>query len=82
MKYRKKPIVVEAIQYDGGGLMLDFFQGDERVESAADGSGACVIYTLEGAMRCNVGDWIIRGVQGELYPCQPDIFKATYEAVG
>lgn len=42
---------------------------------------ACIIETLEGDMRAEVGDWIIRGVKGEVYPCKPDIFAATYEAV-
>lgn len=77
-KYRKKPIVIEAIQYDGG-FPLDFLGEDERVRSAGDGSGDCEVVTLEGVMRAHIGDWIIRGVKGELYPCKPDIFDATYE---
>jgi hypothetical protein len=79
-KYRKKPVVIEAVQYDGT-FELDFLRGDERVRSAGDGTGACEIVTLEGVMRCDVGEWIIRGIKGELYPCEPDIFAATYEAV-
>lgn len=77
-QYRKKPVVIDAIQYDGT-FELDFLQGDERVRSAGDGTGACEIVTLEGVMRCDVGDWIIRGVQGELYPCKNSIFEQTYE---
>ena len=78
-QYRKKPVVIEAVQYDGS---IDLaFTGDARVRSAGDGSGAMEIVTLEGTMRADVGDWIIRGVKNELYPCKPDIFAATYEAV-
>lgn len=79
-RYRKKPVVIEATLYDGQ-FDLEFLRGDERVRSAGDGSGAAEIVTLEGVMRCDIGDWIIRGVKGELYPCKPDIFAATYEAV-
>jgi hypothetical protein len=80
MRYRKKPVVIEAIHYDGN-FDLEFLSGDERVRSAGDGSGACEVITLEGVMRCGVGDWLIRGVKGELYPCKPDIFEATYELI-
>lgn len=80
MRYRKKPVVIEAIHYDGE-LPLDFLGDEEQVRSAGDGSGALEIVTLEGTMRANVGDWIIRGVKGELYPCKPNIFEATYEPV-
>lgn len=79
-RYRKKPIVISAFQYHGE-FPLEFLN-EERVRSAGDGSGACEIVTLEGVMRADPGDWIIRGVKGELYPCKPDIFEATYEAVG
>lgn len=78
MKFRKKPVVIEASHYDGT-LDLEFLKGDERVRSLGDGSGAAEIVTLEGTMRADLGDWIIRGVKGELYPCKPDIFAATYE---
>ena len=76
-QYRKKPVVIEAVQYDGT-FPLAFLKGDERVRNTPDGME---IVTLEGTMRANIGDWIIRGVQGELYPCKPDIFEATYEPV-
>jgi len=79
-KYRKKPVVIEAVHYDDE-FPLAFLADAEHVRSAGDGSGALEIVTLEGTMRAEVGDWIIRGVQGELYPCKPDIFEATYEAV-
>lgn len=75
-KYRKKPVVIEAVQYDGS-FPLDFLGDSENVYKA--GNRTIAIETLEGTMRADVGDWIIRGVQGELYPCKPDIFEATYE---
>lgn len=80
MKYRKKPVVIEAIQYDGT-FPLAFLSGDGRVRKAAYGWDAIEIVTLEGTMTAQTGDWIIRGVKGELYPCKPDIFEATYEEV-
>lgn len=76
-KFRKKPIVIEAEQ---------FFEGrppwprEVRTQSAEEGRGCC-IDTLEGRLHVSDGDWIITGVQGEKYPCKPDIFEATYEAV-
>jgi hypothetical protein len=77
-KFRKKPVVIEAVHYTGE-FPLGFLGDDERVTRMGDDSGAIGIVTLEGTMRANVGDWIIRGVKGELYPCKPDIFEATYE---
>lgn len=77
-KYRKKPVVIEAVHYDGT-FPTDFLGDTDSVRSAGDGTGSIEIITLEGTMRADVGDWIIRGVQGELYPCKPDIFDATYE---
>lgn len=77
-KYRKKPVVIEAVQYDGS-FPLAFLNGAENVGAAGDGSTDILIETLEGTMRATIGDWIIRGVQGELYPCKPDIFDQTYE---
>lgn len=77
MKFRKKPVVIEAEQLTGG--------TQARVAMWCHGiptpDGKIVIATLEGAMTCDVGDWIIRGVKGEFYPCKPDIFAATYEPV-
>lgn len=78
-KYRKRPVVIEARQFD----LADY---DEACDVAAWCGGepvddGCKIPTLEGAMLASPGDWIIRGVQGEFYPCKPDIFAATYEAV-
>ena len=84
-KYRKKPVVIEAVEYDGTNLAdcLVWAVGVER--EAAEGCAAMrlplYIPTLEGDMLASVGDYIIKGVQGEFYPCKPDIFAATYEAV-
>jgi hypothetical protein len=78
-KFRKRPVVIDAVQYRAGEcpgeLADDVIAG--RVEHKED--GCMLIKTLEGEMRADPGDWIIRGVKGELYPCKPDIFAATYE---
>ena len=90
MKYRKKPVVIEAVEFrkegDGGhgdiGPICRFLGHVPRIEFTdfPRGSVAAVfIQTLEGEMRADPGDWIIRGVKGEFYPCKPDIFAATYE---
>ena len=76
-KYRKKPVVIDAVQYDGDTGHLPYEFGHEITRSTVGGS--CFISTLEGEMECRVGDWIIRGVKGEHYPCKPDIFAATYD---
>ena len=80
MKFRKKPVIIEAIQYDGlpaSGSAACNFMGLERV-LFSDTQGL-FIDTLEGTMTAAIGDWIIKGVKGEFYPCKPDIFEATYE---
>lgn len=98
-KFRKKPVVIEAIQFNGveqvddcPTLMFDlgFDPPDWMVEAAAksetaegavyEDSGYLKVVTLEGEHLAIPGDWIIRGVKGELYPCKPDIFAASYEA--
>lgn len=90
MKFRKKPVEIEAMQFDGS------FESYMAIAEWAKSHGSLnirireygedeqdhthvVVNTLEGAMRGEPGDWIIRGVQGEFYPCKPDIFEATYE---
>lgn len=80
MKYRKKPVVIDAIQYTGDNIqqIWDAFTA-ENVYGPVEGDQNAYIFTLEGKMRCNVGDYIIRGVRGELYPCAQDIFEETYE---
>lgn len=78
-KYRKKPVVIDAVQHKAG-EQPDCFCDDViagRMRYVEDGS--VLITTLEGTMQAVPGDWIIRGVKGELYPCKPDIFSATYE---
>lgn len=96
MKFRKKPVEIEAMQFKGvpnplgetGAADMNYLgRFDDWIEKAR-GATACkyrggsfYIQTLEGEMEASPGDWIIRGVKGELYPCKPDIFEATYEAI-
>lgn len=90
MKYRKKPVIIEAIQWTGKNLKeIIAFTG--RHESAKDWSweyfedvvakDGLKIFTLEGKHLASIGDMIIKGVQGEFYPCKPNIFMQTYEPV-
>ena len=85
-KYRKKPVVIEAIQFiDDAGVIEEICNLQNLQEVRVDYSQSPPILkipTLEGIMIANVGDYIIRGVNGEIYPCKPDIFEKTYEAVG
>ncbi|WP_339182868.1 hypothetical protein [Paenibacillus sp. FSL R5-0701] len=74
-KFRKRPVVIEAIQWTG-----------ENLDEVADmdlnyeiRDGMILIPTLEGTMVADHGDWIIKGVNGEFYPCKPDIFEKTYD---
>ena len=80
-KYQKKPVTIEAIQYTGRNYdELKRFCGD--VEIIFDLFNKCIyIPTLEGDVRASDGDFIIKGVKGEYYPCKPDIFVKTYEPV-
>jgi len=82
-KYVKRPVVIEAVQYTGNNLEeLDAFIGDKMKCIGFNNAGErIVIHTLEGDMAAEVGDFIIRGVEGEFYPCKPDIFWKTYSAV-
>jgi len=77
-KFKKRPVVIEAIRWDGtnGDEVAEFTEGRARIDPHA---GEVRIYTLEGEMVGHVGDWIIKGVKGEFYPCKPDIFEITYE---
>ena len=92
MKYRKKPVIIEAEQLTEeialdclisrkrgpfGISIYGNFHPEQRVLYRARAS----VRTLEGTMMAYIGDWIIKGVKGEIYPCKPDIFEATYEAV-
>ena len=84
MKYRKKPVVVEAIQWRENNWeeVLKFLgDADYYYISDLDGPVVLVIETLEGQINAHPGDYIIRGVAGEYSPCKPDIFEQTYEAV-
>lgn len=82
-QYRKKPVVIDAVQFDGNFRCLDIFSinevGQFKVKKESDGSTYLLIPTLEGDMKCSKGDYVIRGVKGEYYPCKPDIFEMTYE---
>ena len=77
MKYRKKPVEVEAVRWDGNNHkeVIDFAEN----KIWFDELGNIWIATLEGDMVAKKGDYIIKGVQGEFYPCKPDIFAETYE---
>lgn len=79
MLFRKKPVVIQAIQWNGNNdvEVMDFMGR----KSLAKERGKLVISTLEGEMQVSKMDWIIRGIQEELYPCKPDIFEETYEQV-
>ena len=95
MKYRKKPVVVEAFQYDGDMKNRDgrwyvpewaqkaFENGVMFYDSLTSDSPPCELFirTLEGIHHVSVDDFVIQGVQGELYPCKPDIFLKTYKPV-
>lgn len=91
MKYRKKPVVVDAIQWTGyNPTEIKALAGDAAevyIHDAAWTAGVApplveiTIFTLEGHMKASVGDYIIKGVCGEFYPCKPDIFEQTYEPV-
>jgi hypothetical protein len=87
-KFTKKPVQIEAVQFTADADANEAADGLFRWLDAEcpdywydDDTQQIVIPTLEGDMRASVGDWIIRGVQGEFYPCKPDIFEATYDAV-
>lgn len=77
--YRKKPVVIEAARYDGNTNDLPYDLGVTITRSIL--GGPCWLHTLEGEMQANPGDYIIKGVKGELYPCKPDIFELTYDLV-
>lgn len=83
-KYRKKPVIIDAIRWDGTAECLEQIKtelGTRGLGNAIEGLDRKLrIDTLEGTMRANLGDMVIRGVKGELYPCKPDIFESTYEA--
>ena len=89
--FRKKPVVIEAMQFLGtwenAKPILNWIEESKPIDRSGprwadrDGGVVLLINTLEGEMSANPGDWIIKGVKGEFYPCKPDIFTATYEEV-
>lgn len=94
MKYRKRPVVIETMQATleniSNGDLIEWLVSNDApyhiVTDAPDGllskdNWYINIFTLEGTMQCSPNDWIIKGVQGEFYPCKPDIFEQTYESV-
>ena len=83
MKYRKKPVVIEAIEFTGWNWSeCCLFMGEAVIApDMLDKREELKIPTLEGVMTASVGDYIIKGVHGEFYPCKPDIFEKTYEIV-
>jgi hypothetical protein len=75
MKFRKKPVVIDAIQFIGNFEEIEqFVGGDSEFRD-----GKLLVATLEGPLWASDKDWIIKGIKGEFYPCKPDIFEATYE---
>lgn len=91
-KFRKKPVVVEAVRWTGSNLEeIRNFVGSDLIEDCVELFDTkrelkkmlvgIAINTFEGTMRVDYGDYIIKGVQGEFYPCKPDIFEQTYEEV-
>lgn len=83
-RYRKMPVEIEAMQFDGGNYpeIVSWIYDAEGRKTPARGQGTeLYIDTLEGTMHVTKGDYVIKGVQGEFYPCKPDIFAATYEEV-
>ena len=94
LRFRKKPVVIEAVQWTGQNLREVFaftgkhpkwnewFENWKAYEAYVKANDSVFkIVTREGTMDATPGDWIIKGVKGEFYPCKPDIFAATYEAV-
>ena len=82
-KYRKRPVVIEAVQWTGENFeeLWRLLESKEGRAVYEESDMSIFLETLEGTMKAQVGDYIIKGVQGEFYPCKPDIFEATYEKV-
>lgn len=84
MRYRKKPVVIDAVRFTGDdshAALDDLVATAHRDCAVTFVEDRLEIHTLEGIMLATAGDYIIRGIKGELYPCKPEIFEATYEAV-
>lgn len=86
-KFRKIPVVVEAVQYNPGNGpqpwwdMQDFIGPENMIPYFLDEKGTFAIRTLEGDMRVSPGDWVVKGIKGEFWPVKPDIFALTYEPI-
>lgn len=80
-KFRKKPVEIEAELYDGTATSVEKVMSMGGTRGINNSPEGLYIVTLEGTMRADKGDWVIKGVKGELYPCKPDIFSATYDEV-
>ena len=78
-KYKTKPCVIEAVQYTGNNIIeiLDWGQGEILWNDEDD----LFIDTLEGRMKADINDYIIKGLRGEFYPCKPDVFEKKYEKI-
>lgn len=86
MKYRKKPIVIEAVKWNGNNVdeIADFIGLNSCItcgDPENEDESYFIISTLEGEMKAAINDYVIKGIKGEFYPCKPDIFEATYELV-
>ncbi|MEL0525957.1 hypothetical protein, partial [Neisseria gonorrhoeae] len=90
LQYRKKPVVIEAMCFYGDKLSMlgvarwcgGRIRSEAKASDPTDVAYWIEIPTLEGVMTASRGDYVIKGVQGEFYPCKPDIFESTYERVG
>jgi hypothetical protein len=87
-QYRKKPVVIEALQFTEETKNQVYYWAKEKQQNVyhawSEGEKPApilMIPTLEGEMTCSIGDFVIQGIQGELYPCKPDIFEKTYDLV-
>lgn len=84
-RFRKKPVVIEAVQFrvneKGVGNHIEIATFVGKTLRVIDMGDTIIIPTLEGDMEASIGDWIIKGIKGEFYPCKPDIFEATYDLV-
>ena len=80
-EYRKKPVVIDAFQWDGSDECLESVYRELKTGRIARDTNHLYIKTLEGDMTANLGDYIIKGIKGEFYPIKPDIFHKTYEKV-
>ena len=85
MKYRKKPVVIEAVKFQDTYECVEELQElgleSTRISYKEKDNPVLIIETLEGDMKASLGDYVIKGINGEFYPCKPDIFDKTYEKV-